>query len=1109
MPVSVTGPDQRNYQFPDGTTKEQAIAYFKKKGIGAAPAPGQTGLPTAQKPATPPQPGQTGLPTPLGQPGPSGDPDFELMSEKAPEGARFPILGRTGYDIADALSKTLPPIGSIVGEVAMAPSVPFTGIWGPVGGAVAGAMGGERLQRGAEHVLYKDLQPEKASDVAYKMLLQGGMGLASKWSDLAVNAFMRPLLENLPLARTAWRTAEEGRGIRKTPGEAGGSKMLTRAESVAEHRVGGSREMEEFRAKQVADIHEQVRQRLEALSDRHLTPEDVGKEVQDIFTNAKAQLDPEVAQGLGEVENELQQRIQNLMHTRLTDLSPQAMTAEETGKGIQTLLRDEQSSLQKATERDLQRLREVQQQNVNSLFSREFDALHPIARTSEDTGAAIQGNLRAQQDAAQAKLKTNLDNVRTTQQTNVNKVLNQELHALSPEELSREQAGQKVQGELRDLERNSVAVRNAKYEEVKKLALKGAKTDEERELLKPGGYIPKDRLDVLAARDPEAKAKLEEADLLFVQEHGRFDIPIVQKLMGSRPEDISAFLAKASLEDLRTLKRYLPANVFQNAARELLDSYIYTATKRGVVSAESLANSLKDLREDKGRIIFGANYDTIKNSVGMIDGINASADRAAERYTTQATAPFASELTQDILKGRAEKVGTMMSTASLEDLRAFKNQVPQDMQQAAARDVLESIVKNARDKDGIINGKKLAKSLSDLDDGRGRLIFGDRYDSIKAAGAEFNRINEATEASALNVQQRSSSFDLALFRNIVKPTTPAEKVIDLVQAAGYDELRQLRQRLSPEQLQSLRHNIFESVINSARDKEHPEIIDPKKFATALAKVGGDRGARGEIIFGDEWDKLVQSQRVVTRLEEVAEQNRGIVTAKSKQFNTALVKQVIDTNNPETIAGLLTAKQTSPEDLYNMMKELPPETRWSAARNVLEDFIKPARVDPRTFELNPAELANSLNNSLLNLGETRGRIIFGREYENIADLARELKKISYSESPHLGKMHMSAWLTGLVGLATGTLVKGPIAGLATGAFLQGADIGAMKLLAWIVTHPQYSLRAVQLLRGTAYVVGRGGIPIWINEHVESSPAEHVLGHEVPLYPDIQDQQVPQP
>lgn len=42
MPVKVIGPDGATYQFPDGTDKAAAVAYFKKKGIGVqakAPAP--------------------------------------------------------------------------------------------------------------------------------------------------------------------------------------------------------------------------------------------------------------------------------------------------------------------------------------------------------------------------------------------------------------------------------------------------------------------------------------------------------------------------------------------------------------------------------------------------------------------------------------------------------------------------------------------------------------------------------------------------------------------------------------------------------------------------------------------------------------------------------------------------------------------------------------------------------------------------------------------------------------------------------------------------------------------------------------------------------------
>ena len=37
--VTVIGPDKKTYEFPEGTTKDAAVAYFKRKGIGAAPDP--------------------------------------------------------------------------------------------------------------------------------------------------------------------------------------------------------------------------------------------------------------------------------------------------------------------------------------------------------------------------------------------------------------------------------------------------------------------------------------------------------------------------------------------------------------------------------------------------------------------------------------------------------------------------------------------------------------------------------------------------------------------------------------------------------------------------------------------------------------------------------------------------------------------------------------------------------------------------------------------------------------------------------------------------------------------------------------------------------------
>src|SRR6266852_2286886 len=56
--VRVFGPDNRYYRFPEGTTKEKAVAFFKAKGITSAES-------SAFKPSTTPRPKpQAAAPTP-------------------------------------------------------------------------------------------------------------------------------------------------------------------------------------------------------------------------------------------------------------------------------------------------------------------------------------------------------------------------------------------------------------------------------------------------------------------------------------------------------------------------------------------------------------------------------------------------------------------------------------------------------------------------------------------------------------------------------------------------------------------------------------------------------------------------------------------------------------------------------------------------------------------------------------------------------------------------------------------------------------------------------------------------------------------------------------
>src|SRR5271157_6509591 len=92
---TVQGPDGNQYQFPAGTTKDQAIAYFKKKGVGVKSSPAQqpwqksleSGVERFMTSAgVPPSPSDIPKAA-VGMLMPQGDPQHPTVGEK------IPILG--------------------------------------------------------------------------------------------------------------------------------------------------------------------------------------------------------------------------------------------------------------------------------------------------------------------------------------------------------------------------------------------------------------------------------------------------------------------------------------------------------------------------------------------------------------------------------------------------------------------------------------------------------------------------------------------------------------------------------------------------------------------------------------------------------------------------------------------------------------------------------------------------------------------------------------------------------------------------------------------------------------------------------------------------------
>ena len=816
------------------------------------------------------EPGQTGLPSAIAAPGAATDYLNDLKGQGLPapafvrpKNARFSFLPDWFYQLAPGMIQTLPVAGAGIG--ATAAGLPSGGA-GAIAGGALGAMAGERLEQPAYRFLYRDLPAETPREMGTKMLEAGKSGveqemlgpITGKIFDKTLGPLERYFSE--PARRTA--EAEAGTGIRLTPGEAANKPVAKTGEAVLEHWPGSAGPIEKFREQQRADVTRYLQQKLQDISARKLTGEEAGREIQKAFVQAKAKADPVFAQQLDSIQADLHQ-------------------------------------------------------NLESEFDRRLDALSPQASPREQVGQTIQQRFREQQNELENTTKQRVSEIRAGQNNDVQKVLSRELNALSPRQLTSEESGQQVQGVIRDEQRQSEAAINAKYGEVRKLLG-----------MEPGGYIAKKEIEAAAEEVPEAKAKLDEADLLFKQEKARFEVPIIKKVLTTtKPEDISDILATASLDDLKQLKGYLenadkvrikenkpPLNALRGAARELYDSMVYKATdpRTGVVNPQTLANSLKALGEERGRIIFGPQYTTIANSVGTIDGINAAAERTIERYRETQTPELHK---QDLFKkiaatNKPEELAGLVQKAGTAEVRQTILSLPPEMQQSLRRNVLESMVNRARDAEtGMIDARKFANEMKKLGTEKGQAVFGAEYDNIVQTGKKATALSDVSEARSKEIKGRSAKLTTDLVSDILKTNNP-EEIGPLLENAGLQDLRELYTHLSPEQQQIAKRNVLENMFNRARDAQNGS-FNAGNFSESIKKLE-QREGRGRLLFGSSWDDVLEARDLLNRIQRSSSESAGrfhIAGIIGKAIYPASALLALKLGGAGTAAGTLALEYT--------------------------------------------------------------------------------------------------------------------------------------------------------------------------------------------------------
>ena len=192
--VSVQGPDGNTYQFPPGTDKTAAIAYFKKKGIGAPDL--KTGAGMQEKAQAQARAKSTSMP---------------MKTSALPE-----IVKGVGY--------TLPAIGGIAGGLAGAPAFGAGGLVGAGLGTAAGET--------ARQAIFKGIFDEGPSPSSKEGLKQtsvaGGLAALSEVPGAILTSAGNRVVKNIALAKSPQQVGDAIEGLMQSRPAGMSGKALQR-----------------------------------------------------------------------------------------------------------------------------------------------------------------------------------------------------------------------------------------------------------------------------------------------------------------------------------------------------------------------------------------------------------------------------------------------------------------------------------------------------------------------------------------------------------------------------------------------------------------------------------------------------------------------------------------------------------------------------------------------------------------------------------------------------------------------------------------------------------------------------------------------------------------
>ncbi len=335
--------------------------------------------------------------------------------------------------------------------------------------------------------------------------------------------------------------------------------------------------------------------------------------------------------------------------------------------------------------------------------------------------------------------------------------------------------------------------------------------------------------------------------------------------------------------------------------------------------------------------------------------------------------------------------GSVLTSGQMERFRALQN----------------TETKNAVD--------KLAQSISSFDgspEDLGRLVQ-DGIDAHtvefrKTQGALYDAIDKATEEKTVNVptavRRRTPFFDangkpIITTQTVMTPKLqgPAMPSMAGLKDFATKELKSIeaeKKILDPtllSQSEGLLQNIIKApdhvTFRGMRDARSSMLSAARQLDEALP---GKRAGLAKKLanLADEAMMNAAQKSGIPNLPDMLRNANALTAEEHRMFEQSLVKKIVETKKPEAIATLLRGNNVGLQETKDLFSVLPTKFHDPVRRQFLQDALRQS-IDPKSEVLNEARFANLIDK----IGDERGKVIFGSNWNNIKELTEILGRIN--------------------------------------------------------------------------------------------------------------------